>query len=404
MPAAQFVRYLEALRRLVRRARSLTGTAVRDGGRRRRRLPGRHRPRQLARPARWSSPPGRAAAGRAGLAGRAWTRASRSFRRPATATRHQLPPGGVLVVGASASGVQIADELARAGREVVLAVGRHTRMPAPLPRHGHLLVAASAPAGWPAPSTRCATRRGPREPSLQLVGRGARSRAPRPRPRARCRPAGCGWPAGSPASTARRCSSPDDLAAQHRRRRPAAARGCSTRSTGTPPSSGLDRRVCPRRAAARRSPVPAAPRGWTCAPRASAPCCSPPATGRTTRGCGCRSPAPDGAIRQHRGVTAVPRVCTSSGSASSTAATPLHRRRPPRRRGGRRAPAAATGALAAAGAQCGAGGHERRYDVVVVGGRVAGASTALLLARAGRPGRPARRGRRTAATPSPRTR
>jgi putative flavoprotein involved in K+ transport len=39
-----------------------------------------------------------------------------------------LPDGGVLVVGASASGAQIADELARAGRQVTLAVGRHTRM------------------------------------------------------------------------------------------------------------------------------------------------------------------------------------------------------------------------------------------------------------------------------------
>jgi len=37
--------------------------------------------------------------------------------------------GGVLVVGASASGVQIAEELARAGREVTLAVGGHVRMP-----------------------------------------------------------------------------------------------------------------------------------------------------------------------------------------------------------------------------------------------------------------------------------
>jgi putative flavoprotein involved in K+ transport len=46
------------------------------------------------------------------------------YRNPA-----QLAPGGVLVVGASASGVQIADELARAGRTVVLSVGRHTRMP-----------------------------------------------------------------------------------------------------------------------------------------------------------------------------------------------------------------------------------------------------------------------------------
>jgi len=46
-----------------------------------------------------------------------------AYRRP-----DQLPEGGVLVVGASASGVQLADELATAGRDVVLAVGRHTRM------------------------------------------------------------------------------------------------------------------------------------------------------------------------------------------------------------------------------------------------------------------------------------
>ena len=41
----------------------------------------------------------------------------------------QLAPGGVLVVGASASALQIADELARSGREVTLAAGRHSRMP-----------------------------------------------------------------------------------------------------------------------------------------------------------------------------------------------------------------------------------------------------------------------------------
>jgi putative flavoprotein involved in K+ transport len=40
-----------------------------------------------------------------------------------------LPDGGVLVVGCSASGVQIAHELARAGRRVVLAAGGHTRLP-----------------------------------------------------------------------------------------------------------------------------------------------------------------------------------------------------------------------------------------------------------------------------------
>ncbi len=39
----------------------------------------------------------------------------------------QLGDGSVLVVGASASGTQIADELARAGRDVTLAVGEHVR-------------------------------------------------------------------------------------------------------------------------------------------------------------------------------------------------------------------------------------------------------------------------------------
>jgi putative flavoprotein involved in K+ transport len=41
----------------------------------------------------------------------------------------QIGDGGVLVVGASASGAQIADELARNGRHVTLAVGGHIRLP-----------------------------------------------------------------------------------------------------------------------------------------------------------------------------------------------------------------------------------------------------------------------------------
>ncbi len=54
------------------------------------------------------------------------------------ATRHLSPihyrnpdqvDGPVLVVGASASGAQIADELARAGRDVTLAVSNHVRLP-----------------------------------------------------------------------------------------------------------------------------------------------------------------------------------------------------------------------------------------------------------------------------------
>jgi len=41
----------------------------------------------------------------------------------------QLPAGAVLVVGAGSSGVQIADELQRAGRTVYLSVGPHDRPP-----------------------------------------------------------------------------------------------------------------------------------------------------------------------------------------------------------------------------------------------------------------------------------
>ncbi len=41
----------------------------------------------------------------------------------------QVPEGGVLVVGAAASGIQIADELLRAGRDVTVAVGEHVRVP-----------------------------------------------------------------------------------------------------------------------------------------------------------------------------------------------------------------------------------------------------------------------------------
>jgi putative flavoprotein involved in K+ transport len=41
----------------------------------------------------------------------------------------QLPSGAVLVIGAGSSGVQIADELQRAGRQVYLSVGPHDRPP-----------------------------------------------------------------------------------------------------------------------------------------------------------------------------------------------------------------------------------------------------------------------------------
>jgi putative flavoprotein involved in K+ transport len=46
------------------------------------------------------------------------------YRNPNT-----LPSGGVLVVGASATGVQLADEIQHSGRPVTLAVGEHVRLP-----------------------------------------------------------------------------------------------------------------------------------------------------------------------------------------------------------------------------------------------------------------------------------
>ena len=49
---------------------------------------------------------------------------SSGYRNPS-----QLPDGAVLVVGAGSSGVQIADELRGAGREVYLSVGPHDRPP-----------------------------------------------------------------------------------------------------------------------------------------------------------------------------------------------------------------------------------------------------------------------------------
>lgn len=93
------------------------------------------------------------------------TTASR-YRNPTS-----LPDGGVLVVGASSSGNQIADELARAGRRVILAVGGHTRMPRRyrgmdifwwLERTGRLSRTID---DVPDPV------KARREPSLQLVGR-----------------------------------------------------------------------------------------------------------------------------------------------------------------------------------------------------------------------------------------
>lgn len=60
----------------------------------------------------------------AGLPAALYQITAADYRKP-----DQLPDGGVLVVGASATGLQIAEELQMSGRRVTLAVGEHVRMP-----------------------------------------------------------------------------------------------------------------------------------------------------------------------------------------------------------------------------------------------------------------------------------
>jgi putative flavoprotein involved in K+ transport len=89
-----------------------------------------------------------------------------AYRNPS-----QLPTGGVLIVGSSSTGVQLADEIQRSGRQVTLAVGRHTRLPRTYRGRDILwwldrLGALSEPIGSVHDIT--ASRN---QPSLQLVGR-----------------------------------------------------------------------------------------------------------------------------------------------------------------------------------------------------------------------------------------
>ena len=79
-----------------------------------------------------------------------------------------VPEGRVLVVGASATGVQLADELAAAGRDVVLTVGRHTRMPRRY--RGMDIMWWLDSMGVLDRQRRTGEARPPAEPSLQLVG------------------------------------------------------------------------------------------------------------------------------------------------------------------------------------------------------------------------------------------
>jgi putative flavoprotein involved in K+ transport len=92
------------------------------------------------------------------------------YRNPA-----QLPPGGVLVVGASATGVQLADEIHASGRPVTLAVGRHQRLPRTY-RGRDILWWLDAMGVFDATTEDVFDVHTSRsQPSLQLVGRAGRS-------------------------------------------------------------------------------------------------------------------------------------------------------------------------------------------------------------------------------------
>ena len=81
-----------------------------------------------------------------------------------------LPAGGVLVVGASATGIQLADEIHRSGRPVTIAAGRHVRVPRSY--RGRDIMAWLDACGFldERRSPDADSRQLNRQPSLQLVG------------------------------------------------------------------------------------------------------------------------------------------------------------------------------------------------------------------------------------------
>ena len=92
------------------------------------------------------------------------------YRNPA-----QLPAGGVLVVGASATGIQLADEIHASGRPVTLAVGRHQRLPRTY-RGRDILWWLDAMGVFDATTEDVFDAHTSRsQPSLQLIGRVGRS-------------------------------------------------------------------------------------------------------------------------------------------------------------------------------------------------------------------------------------
>ena len=226
----------------------------------------------------------------------------------------------MLVVGASASGVQIADELQRRAG-VVLAVGSHTRLP-------RSTAGWTSCGGWTRSGCSTAHRRRPRpagaRPSRRCSWSGARPGRPRP--------PGAGRSRGPP----RRAAVPDGRYPAGVRRRPAghpaAADDRLRRLLARIDAYALRRGLTGELDPAARGRVRAAGRtGWTCAAPGSARSSGRPATAALPVAArpGARRRRRDPA---HAPASPLPRAVRARAAAADPAQLHLHRRRAARRR------------------------------------------------------------------------
>ena len=325
MTPAEFAGYLSRLRPLLRRA----GRRRRRGHpavqRPRRRVRGDHRPRAAGSPTPSSSRPAgatcrpfRSSPPALGPGSSQLTSADVPLRRPA------CPDGGVLVVGASASGVQLADELAGAGRGWCSPWARTPGCPAGTAA-GHPVVAGRV-GSFDRASTRCPT---PAAGGAVAAARRHRGR-PRRRPARRCRTAAFGSPAGC--AGARRHGTAGSPTTWRDTVGAAQTAGCAParpRSTRSRPHAGLGA------GAADPPPViemPAGPSRSTCGARYRRCRLGDRLPARVSRGCTCRSSTAAATSghrrRRHAGARAVRR----RHAVPVPAQLDVPRRRPARRR------------------------------------------------------------------------
>ena len=382
MSAGEFVDAPRALRRRPSAPRSSAARRCRRSapGRRRRPVPRRHRPRRPGARATSSSRPARTAT--PARPRRASARTPGAHRQPTTATRDQLRRrrrARRRRVGVRRPDRRRAQPV-RAARSS-LAVGRHTRMPRRY-RGMDIFWWLERTGRSPAPSTRCPTRWRP-DASRRCSWSVARTppASPRPRPGAlQARGVRLVGRLDGHGRTAARFA--DDLA-EHVAAADATMHRFLDAVDGYVDECRLDRRgvaggpAAPVDAAARRPAPRPARRGhrhrrW-----------SPPATARPPVAAAARSPR------------RTARSASTAASPRRPASYVVGQRFQHRRdsgfidgarhdaRGRRPAPARRAQRPSRRSDSARSQRHEHGYDVVVVGGRVAGASTAMLLARAG---------------------